>query len=270
MPNENALEEVLSCNRIFSMLEENMDLLKKVATGFERLLSVTYYFEIAKKQNIYKFALSFQKSDFYHLAGLHKLTDIASLQGEPSKEKVFNNILNGSITYNLIEHSRFFPKMNVRLGLLGKIENILDSNQIVFKYINSSHQTSRIQADFLLENVYGLNIVFMFLNDRSNAERSDVPIMCCRSFFPMENFDYTRNQPTYTLLRKIKTDTATGISTVQYDRSKIISQAKAAQTESERRSIMQQLNEKRAQLAINDVLAEKRSIQKNKQDHGRF
>lgn len=85
-----------------------MDLLKKVATEFDNLLSITYYFEIAKKQNICKFALSFEKSDFYHLAGLHKLTDIASLQGEPNKERAFDNILNGDITYDLIKHSRFF------------------------------------------------------------------------------------------------------------------------------------------------------------------
>lgn len=110
----------------------------------------------------------------------------------------------------------------------------------------------------------------MFLSDRSKTERLNVPIMCCRSFFPMENFDYTKNQPIYTLLKKVKTDTFTGQKTVQYDRSKIIEQAKAAQSEPERRSIMQHLNEKKAQLAIRDAMAEKRNIQKDKQDHERF
>ncbi len=270
MPNENALEEVLSYDRIFSILEENMDLLKKTASKFHNLLSTIYYFEIAKKQNIYKFALSFEKSDFYHLAGLHKLTDIAALQGEPNKEKVFNNILNERITYDLIKCSRFFPKMNARLNLLEKLENILDSNQIVFKYINSKHQTSRIEADVLLENVYELNIVFMFMSDRSKADKTNIPTMCCRSFFPMENYDYSKNQPSYTLLKKIKIDTVAGTRTVQYDRSKIMEQAKAAQSEPERKSIMQQLNEKKAQIAIKSVLDEKENVRKNKNQPEKF
>lgn len=97
-----------------------------------------------------------------------------------------------------------------------------------------------------------------------------IPTMCCRSFFPMDRLDYSRNQPIYTLLKKVKIDTITGAKTVQYDRSKIIEQAKTTRSESERKSIMQQLNEKKAQLAIRDVLVEKKNSQKVKPDHERF
>ena len=108
------------------MLErlESMDMLKKTAIEFNKLLSINYYFEIAKKQNLHKLVLSFEKSDFYHLSGLHKLTDIAALQREPNKGKIFDNILDDNITYNLIKRSRFFTNMNVRLELSGKLEEI--------------------------------------------------------------------------------------------------------------------------------------------------
>lgn len=100
-------------------------MLEQASYEFSKLLSSNYYFEIAKKHTLYKFILSFEKSDFYHLAGLHKLTDIAVLQRERNKEKIFNYITDGSITYDLIQHSRFFPDMNIRLKLLGSLENIL-------------------------------------------------------------------------------------------------------------------------------------------------
>ncbi len=98
----------------------------------------------------------------------------------------------------------------------------------------------------------------------------NIPIMCCRSFFPMEQLDYSKNQPSYTLIKKIKIDTVTGTKTVQYDRNRIMEQAKAARTESERKSIMQQLNEKKAQIAIKEVLEEKDNVRKNKHQPERF
>lgn len=83
----------------------------------------------------------------------------------------------------------------------------------------------------------------------------------------MENFDYTIDQPSYTLIKKIKIDTIAGNKILQYDRSKIIEESKKAVSEPERRSILQQLNEKKAQQAVSDILSEKRRKQ---QDYTRF
>lgn len=247
-----------------------MDKLQKIASKYQTVLQKYYYFEIARKQKKLCFVLSFNKSEFYHLAGLHKLTDIAALQREPNKGKVFDSILNGKISYSLLEHSRFFPQISARLELLGNLENILDSNQIMFRYVSDRNQMSRIEADFLLENAYDRNIVFMFLCEKNMHATLKVPNMCCRSFFPMEEFDYTRNQPSYTLLKKEKIDIITGARTVQYDRSEIMDRIKKASSEPERKSLTQQLNEKKAQQAINNVLAERKSIKKDKQDSERF
>lgn len=246
-----------------------MDLLKKAAEEYNNLLSTTYYFEIARKNNQKEFALNFKPEDFHHIIGLHKLIDIGLVQ-TGTRNKVFYDIMADRIRFLDIAKSNYFNKIEDRLKLVCHLKDMLDGNQIVFKYMKKINQFSRIEADFLLENTHKIDIVYIFLNERSKMDKAQIPIMCCRSFFPMENFDYAKNQPTYTLLKKVKIDTITGQKTVQYDRSKIMEQAKAARSEPERRSIMQQLNEKKAQLAIRDALEEKKKIQKDKQNNERF
>ncbi|MBD5631796.1 MAG: hypothetical protein HDP34_01010 [Clostridia bacterium] len=242
-----------------------MDPLQMIAMQYQSIMHMQYYFEIAKKQNMHKFILSFEKGDFFHLAGMHKLKDITELQIERNRSVIFEKIISGSISYKQIKDSIFYNNIEKRLFHLENLQELLDSNQIIFQYIENKNKASCIKADYLLENATKQDIVFVFLSERNKKISQDIPIMCCRSFFPMDQLDYTNNQPSYTLLKKIKIDTALGIKTVQYDRSKIIDEAKNAPSEQERRSIMQQLNEKKAQLAISEVLSERRAIQQNRQ-----
>lgn len=246
-----------------------MDKLQKTVLAYQTVMQTQYYFEIAKKNTKIEFVLTFEKEDFFHMAGLHKLKDVTTLQIEMSKGIIFDRIANGNITFDQVKNSYFYQDIEKRLSYLEKIQKLLDSNQIVFQYLESRNKASYIKADYLLEEGYKTDIIYIFLNERSKAEKGQIPIMCCRSFFPMNQLDYTRNQPSYTLLKKIKIDTHTGNRTVQYDRSKILEQAKAAGSESERRSVLQQLNEKKAQLAIREVLDQWKNLQKDKQDRER-
>ena len=70
----------------------------------------------------------------------------------------------------------------------------------------------------------------------------------------------------------MKIDKNTGKTTVLYDRSIIIEKSQRAVSEIERKSVLKQLNEKKAQVAINEVLAERRLAQKGKIEpkHDRF
>lgn len=215
------------------------------------------------------FVLTFEKTDFNHMAGLHKLTDIAAIQGVRQKDKVFDNIVKGNISHDLIKHSRFYDKIHDRLMCLENLEDLLDSNQIVFKYLEKMNLISRIEADYLMESANKAEIIYIFLSERSKAQKGQIPIMCCRSFFPMNQLDYSRNQPSYTLLKKVKIDTLTGNKVVQYDRNKILEQARTAGSETERRSVLQQLNEKKAQLAIAEALDARKNLQEKRQDRER-
>ncbi len=244
-----------------------MDLLKKAAKEFEKLLSTTYYFEIARKNIAKKFALNFIPEDFHHICGLHKLKDIGLVQTGP-RGRIYQDIIKNKITFADIVISNYYDNIADRINFICNIGNILDSNQIIFKYMEKSNQISRIEADYLLQNAHQQDIIYIFLNERAKTEKTDLSVMCCRSFFPMDKLDYTKNQSSYTLLKKIKVDIITGEKTVQYDRSRILVQAKQAASGPERKSIMQQLNEKKAQMAINTVLAEK-NREKNKHEHER-
>lgn len=57
-----------------------------------------------------------------------------------------------------------------------------------------------------------LDISFLFLDKTAQG------IYYCRSFFPMDRTDYTKEQMQYTLLKKEKIDIRTGAVKVQYDR----------------------------------------------------
>lgn len=242
-----------------------MDLLKRAAMEFNKLLSNTYYFEIARKNSQKQFVLDFIPHDFHHIVGLHKLLDIGLVQ-TGARDKVYRDILSGKIDTSDIRKSKYYDGIENRLELVGQMGDILDSNQIVFKYLKNGNVFSRIEADYLLENAHKTDVIYIFLNERSKAEKGQIPLMCCRSFFPMNQLDYSRNQPSYTLLKKIKIDTVTGNRTVQYDRSKILEQARGAGTETERRSVLQQLNEKKAQLAIREVLDQRKELRRDKQE----
>ena len=78
-----------------------MDLLKKCALSFQKLLEYEYHFVIGRKGQLREFRLGFDKADFHHLAGLHKLKDIAQIQ-HGMRDKIFEKKLNGNISMNLI------------------------------------------------------------------------------------------------------------------------------------------------------------------------
>ncbi|MBR0100080.1 MAG: hypothetical protein IJJ71_11600 [Treponema sp.] len=61
-------------------LGATVDLLLQCAKNYEQLLNCKYHFVIGRKGVLYDFELTFQKTDFHHLAGLHKLTDKRILQ----------------------------------------------------------------------------------------------------------------------------------------------------------------------------------------------
>lgn len=107
-----------------------MDLLMKCACSYQQLTAYEYRFTLGRKGKLTEIALRFSDTDFHHLAGLHKLkdTDIA----RANRCTVFQQILNGSITYGTIAKSRFLPEIQSRLDSLPYLKSLLDGNQIVF------------------------------------------------------------------------------------------------------------------------------------------
>ncbi|WP_294430074.1 PBECR4 domain-containing protein [uncultured Treponema sp.] len=190
-----------------------MDLLLQCAKNYEKLLDFSYHFVIARKGIKKEFSLTFQKSDFHHVAGLHKLRDIFAAQ-RGSREELFNDILNGSITQALIEKSEFYADVTARLEPLCHLEEFLDSNQLIFKYNENVRIYSQIKAEYLLEGILDAHTLYLFLGSREKLEEKQM----CRTFFPKTTIDYSCGQPRYTLLKKEKIRISDG--TVVYSYSK--------------------------------------------------
>ena len=82
-----------------------MDLLQTCAVGFHQLLTYQYHIVAGRKGRTIYFTISFDPSDFHHLAGLHKLTDnVRFLTGK--RANIMQEILSGNLT--LSHAQRFF------------------------------------------------------------------------------------------------------------------------------------------------------------------
>ena len=104
----------------------------------------------------------------------------------------------GTITIEKIESSDFYNKIEQRVHFLPLLEQMIDSNDTVFKYNKKANMYSMIEADYLMENKMESRNLFLFLSN------DDGDKYFCRSFFPEEKMDYSKNQASWTLLYKKK------------------------------------------------------------------
>ena len=175
-----------------------MDKLQERAISFKRLLDYEYKIILGRKNVQTEITISFEKSDFSHLIGLHKLADV--LTGDIATEKIFDRCLSGKISYNTISKSTFFSKLGNRFEYFDRLENILDSNDIIFKCnTNSMAAYSKIKADFGLKNILEELTFYLFIQKRNSSEKQ-----FCKSFIQENTIDYTYGQTKMTLLYKEK------------------------------------------------------------------
>ena len=174
--------------------------------------STEYEIVLGRKNVAVKLIITFDKKDCFHLMGLQYLTDRPELRRD--RGKIFDEIQNGIIKRENIESSDFYHKIQDRVHFLPLLEKMLDSNDTVFKYNKKANVYSMIKADYLMKNHMEGKNLFLFL---SNA-RDDSYF--CRSFFPEEKMDYTKNQASWTLLYKKKRNLIDGSEYILYDRLK--------------------------------------------------
>ena len=126
--------------------------------------------------------------------------------------KIFDEISNGIINIEKIESSDFYSKIQSRIHFLPLLEKILDSIDTVFKYNKKANIFSLIDADYLIKSKMENRNLFLFLSHRTKD------IYFCRSFFPEEKTDYTKNQASWTLLYKKKINLMDGTETILYNK----------------------------------------------------
>lgn len=188
-----------------------MDKLQECAKSFERLIDKKYHIIIGRKGKTIDLEITFEKINFHHLVGLHKLKDIEAISGK--RADVFEDILSGKISIASLEKSAYFNQIINRIEPFTNLEHILDDNRLIFKYNERANSFSLIKAEYLLSTPYKTNEIYIFLDKKDNDKQ-----YFCRSFFPKENRDYTIGQASFTLLFKEKITLSTGESEIQYDK----------------------------------------------------
>lgn len=185
--------------------------IRDCVVSFQSLLNKEYKFILGRKSKLVELRITFDEKDCFHLMGLQYLKDRPKLN--KARDKIFYQILNNNINSDYLEESLNFPQIKERIRLFPHLEEILDSNETIFKYSEIFDGTSRIKADFLLSNKIYNKVVYLFLS-------KDKEFYFCRSFFPKTSRDYTLNQTAWTLLYKSKIDTKTGKEKVLFDKLK--------------------------------------------------
>ena len=189
-----------------------IDKLQKCALAFQKLVDIRYEIIIGRKGQTSKIVLDFSETEFVHLTGLHKLVDNDFLR-TASRKKVFDSILAGTISYETLSKSKNFNYVKDRIKYFEFLEDMLDSNDIIFKYNTKKQVFSLIQADYLLQSYLDRREIYIFLDRVGTSD-----FHFCRSFFPKTDKDYTVGQAKFTLLYKEKINKTTGESKIQYDR----------------------------------------------------
>ena len=152
--------------------------------AFIPLLSTEYELVLGRKGVAVTLRISFDKKDCFHLMGLQYLIDRPELNKDRSR--VFDKIADGTITIEKIESSDFYNKIEQRVHFLPLLEQMIDSNDTLFKYNKKANMYSMIEADYLMENNMESRNLFLFL---SNGVGDNY---FCRSFFPEEKMDYSK------------------------------------------------------------------------------
>lgn len=178
--------------------------------AFVPLLHTEYEIILGRKGVAVTIRLAFDKKDCFHLMGLQYLKDYPELNRD--RGKIFDELAEGVILVDKLEASVFYHKIKERINFLPLLEDILDSNDTIFRYNKKANIYSVIDADYLLKNNMESRNIFLFLSKKKDDT------YFCRSFFPEEKMDYTRNQASWTLLYKRKINTETGIGKVLYDK----------------------------------------------------
>ena len=188
-----------------------MDMLKERAEVFNRLLFYKYNFVLGRKGVLTNICLSFDKVHFHHLIGLQRLTDMPQLRRD--RTKIFDQILNGELTYAHITGSSLFDTVEKRFLSFVYIEEFLDSNELIFRYNRKVNPSSKMKAEYILKNEINDLVAYVCI-DKSNG----IDEYFCRSFFPKEDINYTVGHTSYTLLYKEKVNILTQAKVVQFDK----------------------------------------------------
>lgn len=187
------------------------------AKAYEALLEQQYEFLIVRNRNTPKISMTlcFEKADFHHLCGLHKLTDLTQMRTE-SRTTIYDKIIKGTYSNDYFCKSKKCNTILDRVQCVERLQDILDSENTTFKFNDRVNFHSRIQADFIIKNEHLTpNLRYYYFISELKNSNGQYFGRSCFSRTKTER-DYTNGHPTYTILYKERVHISKGEKTVLY------------------------------------------------------
>lgn len=149
----------------------------EAAVEFQRLMNYEYMLVFGYKGKSAEIPLRFDKYNFYHLCGLHKLVDI--FDSNQNQGEVFQNIMRGIITDNYLSKSKHYIEKGVedRINRVADLANLLNQKLCqsreaeVYKYNRNANPESTINGDFLIKcTAQDKRTVYLILREDSSNQ----------------------------------------------------------------------------------------------------
>lgn len=167
-------------------------MIRDCALSFEKLFSYQFIMKISKSDHFKTLCVNFTPSDYFHLAGLHKL---GNLRISGSKRDIFYKILADNSFCDRIESSPKYKFIEDRILLLSRLRSVLDKNFSIYSYKKNCNYWSKISADYLIKSKTLNGYSYLFLKER------DGQFYVCASIFN-DTRDYAVNLKPYKIIHK--------------------------------------------------------------------
>lgn len=177
-----------------------MSLLLDAAIAWKRMLDKSYLITIGHRnveRNIY---LAFEPVDFDHLSGIQHADDIDFKlpRRKYRGDKLMDAVISGKLDASQIEKSVNWNLIEDRLLALIQIEQILDSPFVIYEFANYKLRFhTPIRAAYCIYNESIQCGVFLFIDKEGQRYFG-------KSILGKSIYDFTQNQTSWTILKKIK------------------------------------------------------------------
>ncbi len=153
-----------------------MDILQEATAVYKRMLAIKYTIIVGKKGRLLAYQLGFDKQNYKHLFGLHKIKDIPDIYQRASYH-LFNAVISGKLTVDDICMSSEYHKIVNRLENLIYLEKHLDNMKDFILWDVKKSPISTVDADILLTSPLSVNdneetFVFFFKEE----DKSSLPL----------------------------------------------------------------------------------------------
>ncbi len=191
---------------------------ENAAQTYLSLIGYEYHYVVGKGGKSKEIRLRFDKKEFFHLCGLHKLTGIAQFD-QKNRKFFFENLKKGIVTDELCRKNENYAGISDRVLLVEKLDQFLDSNDFVFKYTKGA-EGFELTADYTLQKGKGETESYVFIEEGQELrgrQKVRTGLFFCKSCFPRakdENGNLRQSKtmgcPEYKLLYKEKINLETG------------------------------------------------------------